>query len=75
MVNRRELEGLVTIALREVRDAETRLERHYRRLDADDINGLRAFLNSLEQLESKAGEVEKLLSALEQPHQFTPMAA
>jgi hypothetical protein len=75
VVNRRELEGLVALALREVRAAESSLERRYRGLNPDDVRGLRSFLNSLEQLETRAGDVEKLLTALKQPRRVSPLAA
>lgn len=65
MVNRVELEGLVTLAIRDLRLAEANLARRYRSLDRSDLGNRLLFMCSLEEFTRQATQLEGLVNQLD----------
>jgi hypothetical protein len=65
VLNRSELEGLVTLGVDHLKTAEERLRRRYRHLENAGAAARRDFLRSLRMLDLRARAVERVLAALE----------
>lgn len=62
MVSRNELEGLVALAIHDIRTAEANLERQYRSLAKAGIQERFSFIRSLNELDGRVSQLESLVS-------------
>jgi hypothetical protein len=67
MVSRKELEGLVALAIREIHTAEANLERQYRSLAKAGIRERFSFVRSLNELDGRVSQLEQLVGQFESP--------
>jgi hypothetical protein len=75
MVNRKELEGLVALAIEEIRLAERRLEQRYRSLGKADATNRVSFIESLNDLGQRATQLELLVDQLDSYGQTQELSA
>jgi|HubBroStandDraft_1064217.scaffolds.fasta_scaffold974708_1 hypothetical protein len=76
MISRSELEGLIVEGLGEIRRAESRLNRRFKRLTCSKTPGRAGFLYSLAELEARAARVQAMVNALDRYTDFArPEAA
>jgi hypothetical protein len=76
MISRTELEKLIVLGLRELRQAEMDLESRFRCAPARVEQGWPSFITSLASLEAQAERLELLLGALDSDEQRSgPVAA
>ncbi len=68
MVNRVELEGFVSLAIRDLRLAESNLARRYQSLDRSDIGNRLLFVCSLEEFNRRTTQLESLVNQLGTPY-------